>query len=277
MTWLSTVWPERGATRQRGHAQQHRAQDHAEQQFGSFGPADPRRLEQRYPVGNRLDPGQCAAACGERLQQQQQAQRLHRACGQQRAAQWRGVQRQRVDQADGEDGEQPDDENHSGQQKRPRRITKTAQVDQGDHGENSQADRHRRRAEAREGRGQRRRPSRDGDRDGERVVHDKRRRGDQADPWPEVVQRYRVRAAAARVGVDDLPVGKHQDRKQHDDRDRDRQHQMQRPGPCYGENRDDGFRPVRDGRQGIQGQCGQPFHRGNLLAGDVPCPNWRPD
>jgi hypothetical protein len=41
-----------------------------------------------------------------------------------------------------------------------------------------------------------------------------------------------------RVGVDDLPVGKHQDRKQHDDRDRDRQHQMQRLGPCYGENRE---------------------------------------
>jgi len=104
MTWLSTVWPELGATPpagQRGHAQQHRAQDHAEQQFGSFGPADPGRLEQRNPVGNRLDPGQCAAACGERLQQQQQAHRFHRACGQQRAAQWCGVQRQRVEQADG--------------------------------------------------------------------------------------------------------------------------------------------------------------------------------
>jgi hypothetical protein len=79
------------------------------------------------------------------------AHRLHRACGQQRAAQWRGVRRQRVDQADGEDGEQPDDENHSGQQERSRRITQTAQVEQGDHGENGQADRYRRRAEGREG------------------------------------------------------------------------------------------------------------------------------
>ena len=59
-----------------------------------------------------------------------------------------------------------------------------------------------------------------------------------------------TRTGTRATTTSDLPIGKHQDRKQHDDRDRDWQHQMQRPGPCYGENRDDGFRSVRDGRQG---------------------------
>ena len=127
------------------------------------------------------------------------------------------------------------------------------------------------------GRCQRRHPGRDGNRDGERVVNDQRGGGDQAGPVTEVGPRHRVRAAAVRVGVDHLAVGEHQDRQQEHDRDGDRQDQVQRAGARHGQHDDDRFRAVGDRRQGVQGQRGQPLHRGDPLLGHITRPERRPD
>ena len=200
-----------------------------------------------------------------------------RVRGQQGTARLGGVQRQRVDQADDDDDQQPDDEQHRGQQERARGISQAAQVEQRDYGQDAQADRHGLRGQAGEGRGQRRYPGGDGDRDGQRVVDDQRSGGQQAAPRPEVGPRHRICAPTARVSVDHLAVGEHQDGQQHHDHDRDRQDQVQRPRPGYRQDRDDRFRPVGHRRQGIQRQRRQTLSRGDLLPGHIPRPQRGPD
>ena len=53
--------PDVPASGQNGQAQQHCAQDDAEEQFCSLGPSCPGLLEQRDAVGDRLHTGQGAA------------------------------------------------------------------------------------------------------------------------------------------------------------------------------------------------------------------------
>ena len=55
---------------------------------------------------------------------------------------------------------------------------------------------------------------RDADRDGQRVVDEERRRGDEAGALPDVLLGDDVRAAARRIGVDRLAVGKRDDGEQ---------------------------------------------------------------
>jgi hypothetical protein len=61
---------------QDGEPEQHRAEQDAQPHLGVLRPADPRRAERGDGIRDRLHPGQRGAAGRERLQQQQQADRL---------------------------------------------------------------------------------------------------------------------------------------------------------------------------------------------------------
>ena len=67
---------------QDGEAEQHGAEDEAEQDFGPLGPHGPRLPEQGHPVGDRLHAGQRAAPGGEGLEDQEERHRLEPGRGQ---------------------------------------------------------------------------------------------------------------------------------------------------------------------------------------------------
>ena len=69
-----------------------------------------------------------------------------------------------------------------------------------------------------------------------------------------------------RIGVDDLPVGDHQDDQQEDDGDGDGQDEMEGGGPGNSQDDEDGLGPVGHGGQGVEGEGRQAFDRGDLLA-----------
>ena len=101
---LVRSWADVPAAGQHGQAEQHDAEDHAEQQLGALGPDHPGLLEQRDAVGDRLHAGERAATGREGLEHQQHADRLEPVGGQEGVTGLGRVERQRVDQPDGDDG-----------------------------------------------------------------------------------------------------------------------------------------------------------------------------
>ena len=253
-------------TGQHGQAEQHGPEDHPEQQLGPLGPDHPGLLEERHPVGDGLHPGEGAAARGEGLQHEQDADRLQPVGGQQGAAGQRlraapsGWIRPTTMMASS-----PTMNTIVGRRKaravspRPRRLRTVMTARMPRQSGTVAAD------EAREGRGQR--PHAGGDRhgDGERVVDDQRGPGHQAGARPEVGPGHGVGPAAARVGVDDLAVGEDEDGQQDDDGHGDRQDQVQGPRPGEGQHDDDRLGAVGDRGQRVEGECGKPLDRGDLL------------
>ena len=97
----------------------------------------------------------------------------------------------------------------------PRRLTKVISTIASD------AQPHVPSREPRNGGGNREDPARDGHRDGEHVVDEQRRAGNQRRQRAEVVLGDHVRAAARLVGADDLRIGERRRRQEHGDDDRD--------------------------------------------------------
>ena len=110
-------------------------------------------------------------------------------------AELRLVEPERVDEADGDDGQQADDEEQGRQQEGPSRLAEAAQVEHHDEEEDPEAERDGGAVQAREGGLQGGDAGRDGDGDGQRVVDDQRRRGDEAAcgrrSWPGTRRRPR--------------------------------------------------------------------------------------
>ena len=132
------------AVGQHRQAQQHHAEDHAEQHLGPLGPGLTRgSLNSGTPLAIASTPVSALHPAEKAFRTSSTLTASSGTRGQQRTAgQW-GVQGQRVDQADDDDGQQADDEDHRGQQERPGRLPQAAQVEHGDNGEDAQADRHR--------------------------------------------------------------------------------------------------------------------------------------
>ncbi len=84
-------------------------------------------------------PVERAAPRGERLKDQQQADRLQTVGAQKRMTRLGNVVRERVDQPDGDDGQQAEDEEHRWQEKCARRLAEPAQIHEGDEGEEPEA------------------------------------------------------------------------------------------------------------------------------------------
>src|SRR5450756_2796144 len=101
-----TDMPTLGENRQ---AQQHDTQDHPEQELGSLCPNHPGLLEQGDTIGDRLNTSERATTGGERLQHQQHTYRLQPVGSQQGVTGLGRIQRQGMDQPDGDDDEQAND------------------------------------------------------------------------------------------------------------------------------------------------------------------------
>ena len=165
------------ALREHRQAEQHGAEDDAEQHLGPLGPHGPWLAEQRHAVGDRLDAGERAAPGREGLQDEQDGDRLESARGQLRRAELLLVQAEGMDEADGDDGEQAEDEDQRGQQEGTGRLAQAAQVEHRDDEEDAEAERDGGTGKRGEGGGERGHTGRDGDGDGQRVVdHERRRR-----------------------------------------------------------------------------------------------------
>ena len=94
-------------------------------------------------------------------------------------------------------------------------------------------------------------------RDGEDVVDEQRRAGDERRVLAEVLAAHHVAAAAARVGEDRLAVRRDHDRQQDRHRDPDRDQRVEAEGEARGADRDDEedlLGGVGGGRDGVGGE-----------------------
>ena len=186
---------------QRRDADQHHREQRAERKLGPLGRPHARLLERGDAVGDRLDAGDRRAAGGERLQDQDDPNRLRR------------VQRHRgADLGDGMRMKRPDDQGreHAHDEHRERQrehlggLRDPEHVDRGEQRERDQADREQVARQPREHAGEARRTGREADRHGQHVVDDERSGGKQGGQPPEISLCNRVRAAAVRVRCDHL-------------------------------------------------------------------------
>jgi hypothetical protein len=203
-------------------AQQHDAEDGAEQQLRPLGPLHPRLLEQRHPVGDGLDAREGAAPGRERLEHQQHAEGLGRD-RKQGTARLRSVLGQGVEEPDRDNRQQPEDEDERREQERSGPLAQAPQVENCHQGQDPEADRDGLAMERRVGGGQGTDSRRDRHCHGEGVVDDQRRRRQLAGAAAKVVLGYGIGTTTSRVGVDDLPVGENQESEQDDDGNGDRQ------------------------------------------------------
>ena len=196
-----------------------------------------RPAERGHAVGDRLDAGERDGARREALEDQEQAERAAglRAPPRTRSGS-NGIVLMSPNQpkndcvsptttSSGED----DDVEVGRDREDPARLLDAAQV-----GERDERRRARGRAAPAGRRGPERRDrddrgdaGRDRHRDGEDVVDEQRRAGDERRVLAEVLAADDVGAAAARVGEDRLPVRRRDDREQDRDRDRDRDQRVE--------------------------------------------------
>ena len=134
------------------------------------------------------------------------------------------------------------------------RLAHAAQVGERDQRDAGERQRQLVPLQARHRRGQREHAGGDRDRDGEDVVGEQRRRRDEAREPAEVLLRDDVRAARALVDEHRLPVREHDDREQHGDPDRDREHQMRGAGRGADEHDQRRLGGVRDRRERVGGE-----------------------
>ena len=109
---------------------------------------------------------------------------------------------------------------------------------------------------------ERRDARRDADRHRQDVVDQQRAGGDERRHFAEVVLRDDVRAAARRVRVDRLAIGEDHDRQNRCDHERDRAREAERRGADEHQHAEDFLGRVRDRRQRVGRQHGQPGDAG---------------
>ena len=119
--------------------------------------------------------------------------------------------------------------------------------------------------EGRSRRGDRDRARRHRHRDGQHVVREDRRRGDQAGHRPQVLAGDDVGAAAAGVGANRLPVRRHDDREEGGDRERDGEPIRERRGPGQDEDEHHLLGGVRHRGEGVRGEDRQRERLGEEL------------
>ena len=122
--------------------------------------------------------------------------------------------------------EHRDDEGICGQCEEDSRLAHAAEVHDGEQEDEEQRKAHLVRGERRHGGGQGEDTSRDRNGNGEDVVDEQRRGGDEARQGPEVLFRDDICPAARLVRLDGLDVGEHDDREHCRDGQRDRQDEV---------------------------------------------------
>ncbi len=138
------------------------------------------------------------------------------------------------------------DEGICGQCEEDSRLTHAAQVHDGEQQDEEQRKAHLVRGERRHGGGQGEDTGRDRNGNGEDVVDEQRRGGDEARQGPEILFRDDVCPAARLVRLDGLDVGEHDDREHCRDGQRDRQDEVGGSERRGDENRERRFRGVRN-------------------------------
>ncbi len=231
------------------------------------------RLERGHAVGDRLDARQRHGPTRERLEEQEDGDRLERV------RVWLGVRlgwrddrpADDVDQADGDDAEGEEHEQIGRDREDVPGLAQAAQVGDGDQRDGHERDLD---PEVVGGRDDRldlgdRRCGRDRDR--HHVVDQQGGCRDQPEDRRQVGLGHDVGAAAVRVGATDLPVRDRHDRQQDRDGDRDLERQDQRAGAGHQQHAQDllgriGRRADRVRAEDGQGLgLGQPF--ADLLLG----------
>ena len=240
---------------------QHGAEQDAEPHLRVLRAARPRLAELRHGVRDRLHPGQCRAAGGKRLQQQQDADRLggradlmverHRGVG--------------TDQAADDHRRHRQDEQQRRDREDLRRLRDAPQVQAGDEGEHGQAQPDPGAIEHGERGVEGLDAGRHADGRVQHVVDDQRRGGDQAGLGAQVRLGHGVRAAAVGKRRDHLAVGHHEHGEQDDDRAGDRQRVVQGGGAGRDQDDEDGLGAVGDRGERVEGERGQPLDRGQPM------------
>ena len=228
------------------------------------------RLAKRvHAVADGLDSRHCRAAVGEHLQEQPRAHRDSRGPGDARRRRgngnWMPRREYRFREAD-EDGDQHraekrvrrDHEKHA-------RLPNAAQIHDRDDHQNAQAKRKRVRLKLRHGGNQRAHPGGNSHGRGQHVVKHQRRRGQQAGIRPQIFRRHGVRAAPAWIGRDGLPVGKINDRQQHNNAGAHRHNVRDSRRAQRNEQRQRRLGPVRRRTQRIQAKDRYPRDRPDLF------------
>ncbi len=263
---LHRLEPETGD--QHGQTDQHHAQQPSQRHLRTHRPAGGRRTEGRHRVGYRLHTGQCGAAGGERLEQEQGTDGGGVVCENGGVSVGgRGGDGRVAEQADGDHDEDRADEDGGRDDEGAGRVDDPAQIHSRDEHQDTQTDHQPVAVQAREGGRQRGHAGGDGDGDVQHVVEDQRTGRDQARTPSQVRLRHGIGATAVRERRDDLAVRGHQHRQQPRDGQRHGQREPKPVPTCGRKYEHDGLGPVRHRRHRVQGQGSEPGDSGQLVPG----------
>jgi len=229
-----------------------------------------RLLEGGDAVRDRLDAGEGGASRRERAQEKEPRQRV--TAGRVPARRRFGRVQARIDReadeaADEQRGEREDEHVRRDREDRAG-LADAAKVEERDDRHEGDGDLDPRRMQFGHGRRDRKDAGGDGERDRHDVVDGERGCGAEPGDIAEVLARYDVRAAAARVGLDRLAVGERHDRQQQPDRQRDLDRVRERgAGARRHEHEEDLVGGVRARGEGVGGEDGErlPFREPLLL------------
>jgi hypothetical protein len=174
--------------------------------------------------------------------------------------------RVRPEQAAEDDGVDGDDEDDGRRDQQPGRVGRAHQVGPGDQGQDDQADDDPLGVQRRVRGDQGLDPGGHADGRVQHVVDDQGPGRHQAGRGAEVGLGHRVGAAAAREGLDDLPVGDDQHGQQEDDRAGDRQGVVQPRRAGRHQDDDDGLGTVGDGGERVERESREALEGGQPMA-----------
>ncbi len=234
------------------HDRQRRHRDERRGRVLRFG-----RTEGRDAVGNGLHPGHRRTPVGERGQKQQPGERLRPRF--MFGCKFRGHDRsdQVPVKTDRDQQQDRNDKEVCRHRENPARLANAAQVADREQRQKQQAQLDPVRRETRHRRGDGKHAGRNADRHGEGVVDEQRRRGHESGGDADIFLGDAIGAAAGRIRVNGLPIGKRDHRQQggDDDADRDRIAERLRSGDDQGS--DDEIGRVGDRRQRIRREHGE--------------------
>ena len=207
-------------------SQERDAEEEHDEDGAQPGEDDPRvvgfgRLECRHAVGDRLHPGERRAAGSEGAEEKEESDAVQTG-GMRLVRSFRDEIEDRGDRAVDDEPEETSDEQIGWRREELARLADTAEIGRCDGADGEQAEAH----AVGERAGERRRDGGDagGDThgDGQHVIDQQRRRGDQAWEDPEVVLGDDVRAPALRVRTNRLTIRADDDGDEQADGDADR-------------------------------------------------------
>ena len=244
-----------GADQQR-EPDEHHAQQHPQRDLRALRRAHPRRAERGHAVGDRLDAGHRRAAGGERLQDQhdpERGRRPDRAKARSDPGDRVGMKRPHDDhREDAHDEHRGRDHQQLGRLGDPEHVHRRQQR------QPDQADEQQMMREAGEHTAETRRAGSQADRDGEHVVDEQRRRGEQRRNTAEIELRDGVGAAALGVRRDHLRVGDDQQRQHPGDHQRQRKREAERARSGRDQHQHHRLGAVGDTRQGVEAERRDP-------------------